>query len=142
MRSEEHTSELQSPMYIVCRLLLDPSPSALSTLSLHDALPICPCRNRGCEIRLNPRRLLLFASLLFASLGVLAAEALDATSGVHQFLLAGEKRMAARADFYVNVALMGRTRRKGAAARAMHAHFVVCRMNRCPHGDGILVANL
>src|SRR5437763_7895789 len=35
-RSEEHTSELQSPMYIVCRLLLDkkkrkpPKPSSIS----------------------------------------------------------------------------------------------------------------
>src|SRR5437762_575691 len=38
-RSEEHTSELQSPMYLVCRLLLTPPPHT-STLSLHDALPI------------------------------------------------------------------------------------------------------
>src|SRR5437762_196736 len=54
-RSEEHTSELQSPMYLVCRLLLEkknntilhslpynrPSSSVFHTLSLHDALPIC-----------------------------------------------------------------------------------------------------
>src|SRR5437879_5212867 len=39
-RSEEHTSELQSPMYLVCRLLLAPPTSAPATLSLHDALPI------------------------------------------------------------------------------------------------------
>src|SRR5437763_1323969 len=39
-RSEEHTSELQSPMYLVCRLLLDASTTVLYTLSLHDALPI------------------------------------------------------------------------------------------------------
>src|SRR5205823_1159683 len=57
-RSEEHTSELQSLAYLVCRLLLEkkkkkprtPPPSfflfsdtattELSTLSLHDALPI------------------------------------------------------------------------------------------------------
>src|SRR5947209_2902597 len=39
-RSEEHTSELQSRQYLVCRLLLDPSPSQIYTLSLHDALPI------------------------------------------------------------------------------------------------------
>src|SRR5437762_3397168 len=39
-RSEEHTSELQSPMYLVCRLLLaSPTPES-PTLSLHDALPI------------------------------------------------------------------------------------------------------
>src|SRR5437879_5027679 len=39
-RSEEHTSELQSPMYLVCRLLLDTSTTQIYTLSLHDALPI------------------------------------------------------------------------------------------------------
>src|SRR5437762_1793295 len=39
-RSEEHTSELQSPMYLVCRLLLDSSTIYIYTLSLHDALPI------------------------------------------------------------------------------------------------------
>src|SRR5437762_1286640 len=70
VRSEEHTSELQSPMYLVCRLLLekkkkedtddhraysrswinhlmssplfftDTATSNIYTLSLHDALPI------------------------------------------------------------------------------------------------------
>src|SRR5437762_2174104 len=42
LRSEEHTSELQSPMYLVCRLLLEnaPVPALIYTLSLHDALPI------------------------------------------------------------------------------------------------------
>src|SRR5437879_212729 len=39
-RSEEHTSELQSPMYLVCRLLLAPPHTSLHSLSLHDALPI------------------------------------------------------------------------------------------------------
>src|SRR5690554_1825214 len=39
-RSEEHTSELQSRPHLVCRLLLDPLPPAIYTLSLHDALPI------------------------------------------------------------------------------------------------------
>src|SRR5437762_761162 len=40
VRSEEHTSELQSPMYLVCRLLLATSITDIYTLSLHDALPI------------------------------------------------------------------------------------------------------
>src|SRR5690242_15972576 len=40
LRSEEHTSELQSHVNLVCRLLLDPPPTELYTLSLHDALPI------------------------------------------------------------------------------------------------------
>src|SRR5437867_2494107 len=39
-RSEEHTSELQSPYDLVCRLLLAPAPTPIHTLSLHDALPI------------------------------------------------------------------------------------------------------
>ena len=46
MRSEEHTSELQSPCNLVCRLLLeknffnDTATTEIYTLSLHDALPI------------------------------------------------------------------------------------------------------
>src|SRR5688572_4237135 len=40
VRSEEHTSELQSQSNLVCRLLLDTAPAYISTLSLHDALPI------------------------------------------------------------------------------------------------------
>src|SRR5690606_38740836 len=40
LRSEEHTSELQSRENLVCRLLLDSPYRDISTLSLHDALPI------------------------------------------------------------------------------------------------------
>src|SRR5574337_802396 len=53
-RSEEHTSELQSPLNLVCRLLLekkkiffffnDTATTEIYTLSLHDALPICGSR--------------------------------------------------------------------------------------------------
>src|SRR5205807_1383703 len=39
-RSEEHTSELQSPCNLVCRCVLGTSFTELHTLSLHDALPI------------------------------------------------------------------------------------------------------
>src|SRR5947209_874548 len=39
-RSEEHTSELQSRQYLVCRLLPAPATTRMYTLSLHDALPI------------------------------------------------------------------------------------------------------
>src|SRR5690348_6481783 len=45
-RSEEHTSELQSPVHLVCRLLLDTPPPEIYTLSLHDALPICARSSR------------------------------------------------------------------------------------------------
>src|SRR4029434_169198 len=40
VRSEEHTSELQSHLNLVCRLLLDTPTTEIYTLSLHDALPI------------------------------------------------------------------------------------------------------
>src|SRR5438045_113075 len=40
VRSEEHTSELQSLRHLVCRLLLSPLRPCLLSLSLHDALPI------------------------------------------------------------------------------------------------------
>src|SRR5437879_4907869 len=53
-RSEEHTSELQSPMYLVCRLLL-PTPD-LSPPSLHDALPILPRLPRRSPGRRGRRR--------------------------------------------------------------------------------------
>src|SRR5437016_5033242 len=45
-RSEEHTSELQSLTNLVCRLLLAPSHTVSSPLSLHDALPISAARRR------------------------------------------------------------------------------------------------
>src|SRR5947208_1994366 len=40
VRSEEHTSELQSPDHLVCRLLLHLAAPRIAMLSLHDALPI------------------------------------------------------------------------------------------------------
>jgi len=85
---------------------------------------------------LNPEiqtSLLLFCRC-GAYLGVLAAEALDAAGSVHQLLLAGKKRVAIRADFHVDIALMGRTSRKRMPARAQHAYFVICRVNGCLHG--------
>src|SRR5437763_12223171 len=35
-RSEEHTSELQSPMYLVCRLLLEKKKISKGPIRLHD----------------------------------------------------------------------------------------------------------
>src|SRR5437667_414387 len=49
-RSEEHTSELQSHHDLVCSLLLDSPPTELSTLSLHDALPICSVLVVDCAV--------------------------------------------------------------------------------------------
>src|ERR1017187_3081970 len=42
-RSEEHTSELQSPMYLVCRLLLEKN----TLPEVHQDAPGCLCRLRG-----------------------------------------------------------------------------------------------
>src|SRR3712207_7824674 len=38
-RSEEHTSELQSRQYLVCRLLLEKKKTQLSHLRLHTLIP-------------------------------------------------------------------------------------------------------
>src|SRR5262245_47232151 len=53
VRSEEHTSELQSLRHLVCRLLLVPATTEFYTLSLHDALPISTGWCTGCG---RPRR--------------------------------------------------------------------------------------
>ena len=59
-------------------------------------------------------RRLLFRSAGFGSgIGVLLGEALDATCGVDQLLLAGEERMATGTNFYAqHIAFHGRARRK------------------------------
>src|SRR5690349_9968830 len=66
-------------------------------------------------------------------LSVLAAETLDAASGVDQLLLAREKRVAVRADFYVDVVLARRAGQETVATGAVNAHFVVVGMNSCLH---------
>src|SRR5687768_12705351 len=73
-RSEEHTSELQSRLHLVCRLLLekkkksshtdypscftfffnDTAPTEIYTLSLHDALPISLPGPPRCSRRHGP----------------------------------------------------------------------------------------
>src|SRR5574337_290456 len=69
-RSEEHTSELQSPLNLVCRLLLekkkkkiiiffffnDTATTEIYTLSLHDALPISrdECLSPRVRLECNP----------------------------------------------------------------------------------------
>ena len=74
-------------------------------------------------------------------LGVLAAEALDSAGGVDQLLLAGEEGMAVRADFYADVAFMGRAGRECITARAVHTYFAITRMNGCFHVDSNLDSN-
>src|SRR5204863_1199521 len=87
------------------------------------------------DIRVRPKDLfLLCGGLCSGAAPVFAAETLHAAGRIHQLLLAGKERMAARADFYVDVALVGGTGGESTAAGAMHAHFVVRGMNGCLHG--------
>src|SRR5436189_3017157 len=39
LRSEEHTSELQSPMYLVCRLLLEKKKTTVSAMDTDETHP-------------------------------------------------------------------------------------------------------
>src|SRR5437762_6128574 len=48
-RSEEHTSELQSPMYLVCRLLLEKK-KYYNMLYAHGALLHVACTSKFCSI--------------------------------------------------------------------------------------------
>src|SRR5437879_1400440 len=68
-RSEEHTSELQSPMYLVCRLLLESS-------AHHPDLHSFPTR-RSSDLSLAaqaPRRSVIFASVTAEEQGLLGSE--------------------------------------------------------------------
>jgi hypothetical protein len=71
----------------------------------------------------------VLASLLrrcrLLGLGILAAEPLDASCRVNQALLAGEERVAVRADFHVDVALVGRPGLKIVSAGAHNPHCIV-----------------
>ncbi len=67
------------------------------------------------------------------ALRILAAEALDATGGVHELLLAGEEWVAGGADFHADVTLVRRARGKCIPARAMHIDLAVMGMNGCFH---------
>src|SRR2546429_3306829 len=46
-RSEEHTSELQSRLHLVCRLLLEKKKKPRSHLSIQHTSPFCPILSRG-----------------------------------------------------------------------------------------------
>src|SRR6266853_447546 len=75
-------------------------------------------------------------SALFAALraGVAAGEFLNAPGGIDELLLAGEKRMARRADADPDVAL-GRAGVIDFAARATDRGLEILRMNICFHGS-------
>jgi hypothetical protein len=68
--------------------------------------------------------------------GVLLLEALDASGGVEEFLLAREERVAARADFHSNqVSLDCRASLKRAPTGAVNRHRMVIGMNSFFHGS-------
>src|ERR1017187_10071407 len=46
-RSEEHTSELQSPMYLVCRLLLEKKKKKIDPQNFFNFLKVIFCQNFG-----------------------------------------------------------------------------------------------
>ncbi len=62
-------------------------------------------------------------------LAVAFVEAIHASRGVNQLLLAGEKRMASRADLNVEVALLGRPGVESFAAGAGDCDLAIIRMN-------------
>ena len=100
------------------------------TLALqHNEAPAAAEASRA--IQLNRLRLLGRRSRcrLRIGLGIFAAEPLDAASRVNKALLAGEERVASRADFHVNVALMGRTGLEVISAGAHNPHRVVFGMD-------------
>src|SRR4051812_10254747 len=84
----------------------------------------------GCLLRISKNLRALFGSV---RLRVLTVKALDAAGRIYQLLFPGEERVAVRADFQADVALVGRTGSKHVAARAMHAHFVIRGVNSCLH---------
>ena len=62
-------------------------------------------------------------------LGVLAAEALDASGSIDQLLLAREERVAVGTDFYVDVAVVRGTRSEAVATGTDNIDVVVIRMD-------------
>ncbi len=85
-------------------------------------LPIKPDRNLS--YFLSWRRVL--DGRLFA---VAFVEPIDASRRIHQFLLAGEKRMTSGTDFNVQIALFGGASLKSFPTGAGDCNLVICRMN-------------
>src|ERR1039458_8715731 len=67
--------------------------------------------------------------LRFVGLGILTAEPLDASGGIDQPLLARKEWVASRANFHVNVALVGRPGLEVVPAGALNLHCGVIGMN-------------
>jgi hypothetical protein len=78
---------------------------------------------------------MLCGSCAFGSgfLAIALVEAIDASCGVDQLLLAGKERVASGADFDVQIALLGRARRERLAASAGNCDIDVFWMNSWFH---------
>src|ERR1700676_2232427 len=94
-----------------------------------------PRSNRSGEGLLRCHRLLLSLLLQIFGLLQLFHEPIYAAFRVYQLLPAGEKRMAARADFHAKVTLVRGARFKGATTGADHIHFVIGGMNSGFHSN-------
>src|ERR1700744_2923439 len=66
---------------------------------------------------------------------ILFAELIDATAGIHNFLLAGIERMAAGTNFDLQILTDGRTRLELVAAGARDRDLLVIGMNAGFHGN-------
>ena len=75
--------------------------------------------------------------LLGVGRGELAAEAVDTASRVHQLLLPGEERVAGRADFDDDVALVCGARLEGGSAGALYIDVVIGGVNSSFWHDAI-----
>ena len=77
-----------------------------------------------------------FELLLGFGCGVLAAEALDASGGINQLLLAGEEGVAGGADFEDDVSLVGGAGLEVVAAGAADVGLLVLRVDAfLGHGE-------
>src|SRR5215472_14880043 len=96
------------------------------------------------QLRWRPNENLLLGGFsLGGCVGILLLEALDAAGGVHELLLAGEERMAVRANFHAHhVALDSRARLECVAAGAMHGYVVIVGVNTGFHGFPFAAAGL
>src|SRR6202021_558371 len=76
-----------------------------------------------------------FAALGFRRCRILLAEFIDATAGIHNFLLAGVERMAVGANFDLQILANGRARLEMVAAGASDRDDFVFWVNAGFHGN-------
>ena len=77
--------------------------------------------------------LLRSSSFCRGFLAVALVKSIHAAGGVDELLLAGEKRMAGRADFHMQVAFFGRTCLKSLTASTSNGDFRIVGMNSWFH---------